>query len=247
MSIRALVGACAVAAVASSTLADADLGVIGVSLDFPPAPGEFSEPPFRRLVGQSVFFSQRTNSGSTGGQLDGVTSFDSQNAVHEISFGEAFPEPNLTDYLRFGYFGVVETVEIGSEGQEIITDRSLVVATQFDYAQGLRVDDIFGVSEATLVNALTSSFDSPEFFSALDVASNNPNLSGVTGLTLAGVSQIRQGDSLTLYAFYPDPSNDFVESGSDIGFIDHSMIRVPTPSVALLLALGVLPLARRRR
>lgn len=245
MSIRALVGACAVAAVASSTLADADLGLIGVSLDPPNASAEFGEP-FRRLVGQSVFFSQRTNSGSTGGQLDGVTSFDSQNAVHEISFGEAFPEPNLTDYLRFGYFGVVETVEIGSEGQEIITDRSLVVAAN-SFASGLRADDIFGVSEEALVNALTNSFDSPEFFGALDVVTNNPNFSGVTGLILAGVSQIRQGDSLTLYAFYPDPSNDFVESGSDIGFIDHTMIRVPTPSVALLLALGVLPLARRRR
>ena len=246
MTIRALVGAFAVAGVASSTLADVDLGGISVSLNFPPAPDEFGQP-FRRLAGQSVFFSQRTNGGSSGGPLDGVTSFDSQNAVHEITFVEAFTEANLTDYLRFGYFGVVETVEIGSEGQEIITDRSLAVAAQFDYAQGLRVEDIFGVSEATLVNALTTTFDSPEFFSALDIATSNPNLSGATGLTLSGVSLIRQGDSLTLYSFYPDPSNDFIEVGSDIGFLDHAVIRIPTPSVASLLALGVLPLARRRR
>ena len=94
-----------------------------------------------RLTGQSVFFSQRTNSGTTGGQLDGVTTLDSQNAVHQITFGEVFPEANLTDYLTFGYFGVVETVDIVDD-TETVVDRSIVVAAN-SLAAGATLQDVF--------------------------------------------------------------------------------------------------------
>jgi len=249
MHIRVAACSLALIAGAQSAVADVDLVTIGVSLDFPGAAGPQGETAFRRLTGQSVFFNIRTGSSTTGGQLDGVTSFDSANEVHEISFGEVFPVVELTDYLRFGYFGVLETVEPNGDGGEVVTDRSFVIATAFDFAQGLRVEDLFPMlTEATLVNALTGSFDSSEFFATLNAAMGNNNLSGDIGLSLAGVGPIRQGSSLTLYSFFPDTTNPGSDDvGRDIGFIDTGIVRVPAPSAACALALVGLIAGRRRR
>lgn len=249
MNIRVAVCSLALVAGVQSALADVDVVTIGVSLDFPGMPGPQGETPFRRLTGQSVFFSTRTGGSTTGGQLDGVTSFDSANAVHEITFNEVFPEAVLTDYLRFGYFGVLETVQPDGDGGEVVTDRSFVIASAFDFAQGLRVEDLFPtLTEARLVNALTGSFDSPEFFTALDATMANNNLSGDIGLLLAGVGQIRQGGTLTLYGFFADANNPGSDDvGRDVGFLDTSIVRVPAPSAACGLALAGLVAGRRRR
>lgn len=250
MAIREVVAVAGLAAaisggLASTAQAAVDIATIGVSLDVPFVNGPFQGTPIYRLVGQSVFFSQRTNSGTTGGQLDGVTTLDSQNAVHQITFGEVFPETNLTDYLTFGYFGVVETVDIVDD-TETVVDRSIVVAAN-SLAAGTTLQDVFpGLTEDVLLTALTTSFDSPEFFQALGIATNSANLKGTTGLLEIGIGEVRTGSSMSLYGFFTSEAvnGDFAV---DIGFIDHSIYRVPTPASAGALALAGLAGLRRRR
>ncbi len=217
---------------------------------------------FYRLRGQSVYLSERTNSGTTGGQLDGLTSFDSETSVFEIRFGEVFPEANLLDYLTFGYLGVVETVALVDDGfgglVEEVVDTSIIVAGNFgDMSSETRFSDIFGgFTEAELVAALTNSFDSPEFFAALDVLSNDPRLAGDISLSEARfdpdagffISEtIETGESLSLFAFTGGDDGDVA---SDIGFLETNVTRVfdiPTPGTVGVLALSGLVAGRRRR
>jgi hypothetical protein len=252
MRIGIAAGVLVLASIASLSPAQVvDVGTIGVSLDFPGEPGPVGTTSYYRLAGQSVFFTQRTNGGTSGGPLDGVTSFDSATSVHEITSVEGFPETILTDYLRFGYFGVLETVVPDGSGGETVVDTSLIIATQFGFGEGLAVEDIFPtLTEQTLVNALVNTFDSAEFFAALDVANGNVNLSGVTGLTLAGTGLVRQGDSLTLYGFIIESEDTEVgDRAQEIGFIDYGMVRIviPEPSGLGALALAGVLASRRRR
>lgn len=249
MRSRIAIGLIALASLTSLSHASfVDTGVIGVSLDFPSEPGPQGTVPYYRLAGQSVFFSQRTSSSTTGGQLDGVTSFDSASAVHEVTFAEVFPEANLTDYLTYGYFGVLE--KVAPDGETVL-DRSLVLASKLDYANGLHVEDIFPtLTEATLVNALVTSNDSAEFFAALAAAQANANLSGDTALRLAGVGQVRPGSSLTLYGFVtPSLVAEGSDTASDVGFIDFAVTRteIPEPAGLAVVAPVAAFLTRRRR
>ncbi len=218
-----------------------DIGTIGVSQDFPGSP---DAGPYFRLRGQSFFFQARTNSGTSGGQLDGVTSFDSQTAVHEISFGEAFPGPLLQDYLRFGYFGVVERVEQDHHGDDVIVDQSFVLAAR-GAVDGMTFESLFtGMDEATLVTALTTQFDSPEFFQATDVVTNSAAMQGDIRL-IDWVTEIRPGERLSLYGFFDDGTG--AQVARSIGFMDFTMRRIPGPSVLGLAGAAMVMGIRRRR
>lgn len=194
-------------------------------------PGEVK---YHRLVGQSVYFSNRVNSATTGGQLDGIDCRNDEFAQFNVSFFEFFPETNLTDYETFGYFGVVETVtafdtdEDGIEDFEEVTDVSFVMATRDNLGESTRVDDYFpGLDENTLVTALTTSFDSPEFFEALFSAWNNPDLLGdiqIRQVNGSSATVIRDGDSLTLFAF---TGGEFGDEGEQIGYLTTDIARIP--------------------
>lgn len=207
---------------------------------------------FYRLTGQSAYYSLRTSSLTTGGQLDGITSYDAATSVFQINFQEVFPEAGLTDYLRFGYLGVIQAVQTLSDGSEVILDTSFVIAGQPGFAEGTRVQDILPLAdEATLVNALTGSFDSPEFFAALDAALNSPALLGEIALSsvdfsVSNVAQfVRAGQPLELYAFIGGANGD---EASSVGFLETSITRIiPTPGVATIGVLGMLAMADRRR
>ncbi len=224
--------------------ASIDVAAIGVTLDFPAGAGGA----FYRLTGQSVFFSTRTSSVTTGGQLDGVTSYDSQNAVHQITFNEVFPEANLTDYAGFGYFGVIEAYAFDGDAPAALIAQGIVIAGR-GLGAGTRVEDLFpGLTAASLLNALVTTPDSPEFFAALEAAVGNPQLNGLTGLLDSDLGEIRVGQSLSLYAFLPDPSNQDGPFATDVGFIDHTIVRVvPAPAAAGLFGLVGIAAARRRR
>lgn len=234
------------AGVGASSAYATDTGTIRVQLDFPSGSGPEGNQ-YHRLRGQSVFFQQRTSSGTSGGQLDGVSSFSSATLPQEISFTEIFPEVNLTDYLRFGYFGVIETVEIDMDGNENVLDTSFVVAGQ-GLSSTVVFEDLFpSLTEDSLVTALTTNFDSPEFFTAFDTVTNSGSLSGQIALAITGVGNVRAGDTLTLYAFSPSGGDPTGLTPQDVGFLEFTMERVPTPSAAALLGIAGLMASRRRR
>lgn len=189
---------------------------------------------YYRLSGQSVYFSSRTSSLTTGGQLDGIDCRDDELAQFDISFFEVFPEANLTDYLTFGYFGIVDTITAfdtdgdGTPEYEQLTDQSFVIATRNQLGEGATVGDFLpGYDEATLVNALTTSFDSPEFFDALFQAVDNPNLNGDIWLwqSNAGTSaNVREGEQLSLIAFRLGSGGD---EGQLLGYLSTAIINFP--------------------
>lgn len=238
----------------SAFAAFTDIVVIDVSID-PASNG------YRRLIGQSAFLSQRTNSGTTGGQLDNVTSFDSETSPYQIAFAEVFPQANLEEYLTFGYFGVVQTYEFVDDGfggqVEELVDTSIVVAGRFaDFGVDSIFADFFSqFTEAELLAALTGGFDTPEFFSALDTVANDPRMAGDIALVEANFdpdfggyigTTVRGGSPLALYAF---TGGDAGDGAVEIGFLESGVTRqfVPTPGAAGLLALGGLVAGRRRR
>jgi hypothetical protein len=215
-------------------------------LDFPDG-SDSQGPSYFRLAGQSAFFSTRTSSFTTGGQLDGFTTFDSENGPFEIQFLEVFPEQNLTDYLQFGYFGVVETVTVDAVLGETVTDRSLVVAGRLD---GFTISQIFPfMTENELVDALVGGFDSPQFFDALFSAVGNPDLLGDIRLSQAEIDGlpevVRQGESIGLYALIGGDNGD---EAVNIGYLATAVLRVvPAPSSFALAVLAGLVAGRRRR
>jgi hypothetical protein len=189
---------------------------------------------FYQLRGQSVYFSNRTAGLTTGGQLDGIDCRNDPLAQFNISFFEVFPEVNLTDYLTFGYFGIVDTIvatdtdEDGLADTEEIVDTSFVMAVEDNLGEGVKVEDYFpSLDEATLVTALTTTFDSPEFFDALFTAIGHPDLTGdiqirqVNG-SIANV--IRPGQQLSLVAF---TGGEFGDEGQAIGYIVTDIARIP--------------------
>lgn len=195
------------------------------------APGQFE---YYQLRGQSVYFSNRTASLTTGGQLDGVDCRNDDLGQFEISFYEFFPEVNLTDYLTYGYFGIVDTVTgFDTDGDgfadfEQVTDTSFVMAVADSVGEGSRVEDFFPtLDEATLVEALTTSFDSPEFFEALAGAVDHPDLRGDIGLIEVNAgngSEIRPAQQLTLIAFKDGANGD---EGRAIGYMTTDIQRIP--------------------
>ncbi len=207
-------------------------------------------PSYFRLAGQSAFFSTRTSSFSTGGQLDGFTTYDSENGPFEAQYFEVFPEVNLTDYLRFGYFGVVETVTFDAALGETVTDRSLVFAGRFGEFDGMTIDQILPfTTESELVDALVSNFDSPQFFDALFSAVGNPDLQGDIRLSQrepGGIAEtVREGESIGLYALIGGANGD---EAVDIGYLATAVLReVPAPSSVALAVLAGLVAGRRRR
>jgi len=185
---------------------------------------------FFELTGQSAFITTQTGSLSTGGQLDGLTSPGGL-----IVYNEAFPVDDINDYLSFGYFGLIRTLD----DQDELIDLSLVVALQSGVGIGQTIGSVFaGLDESVLVSALQA-FDSPEFFELLSAAGSSPDALGTIGLPTMG----RPGESLTLVAFTGGKDGDL---GVAVGTM--SVTAVPAPaSAALLSVLGVASLRRRRR
>lgn len=218
---------------ASGTAAQDDLVQIfgGFDCGVEVAPGEFE---YYRLTGQSVYFSNRTSSLTTGGQLDGLDCRNDPLAQFDISFFEVFPEVNLTDYLTFGYFGVVETITAydtdgdGLEDFEELTDTSFVMAIADNLGEGALVEDFFPtLNEDTLVTALTTTFDSPEFFDALFTAIGHPDLAGDIQIRQVNgqiANVIRPGEQLTLVAF---KGGEFGHEGQAIGYVNTDIARIP--------------------
>ncbi len=189
---------------------------------------------FFQLRGQSVYFSNRTSSLTTGGQLDGIDCRDNELAQFDISFLEFFPEESLSDYLTFGYFGIVDTIAaIDTDGDGIVDteeviDTSFVMAIEDTLGEGATVEDYFpSLDEATIVTALTTTFDSPEFFDALFTAVGHPDLTGDIALLQVNAgfaSPVRPGQQLTLVAFKAGVNGD---EGMAIGSIATTISRIP--------------------
>lgn len=190
------------------------------------------------LSGQSAYVQQRTNGGTTGGQLDGIAS-----GGFGIGYAEVFPEANLTDYLQFGYFGVVHSYAIPiARNDGVIVDTSFVLAMQPGVGEGLRIDEIgsLGLTEAQLVDALTGGFDTPEFFAFLGQYGNEGSLMGTIGLPQESIV----GDTLDLIAFIGGEDGD---RGVKIGELNTSIVRVPSPGALSLFGMSGVVAARRRR
>lgn len=208
-----------------ATLAAGDLVTLTVGVDWPDAGGEYV------LAGQSSFFVTNANGGVTsGGQLDNI---GSGGAI--VSYDEVFPPPALGDYLDFGYVGLVET----RDASGAVIDLSLVVAMRPGVGAGMTIGDILaGMDEATLVGAMSTQFDSPEFFGLQDAAVGTGDTRGAVGIPPIG----RPGDTLELVAFTGGAGGDL---GVVIGSLSVSI--VPAPGAAGLLAVLGLVGARRRR
>jgi hypothetical protein len=217
-----------VAAIAGSASAQLD---VTINVSFTPERSS--------LRGQSNFFQTRTDGGTSGGQLDGV-SFPGAS----IQFTEIFPPPSIADFLQFGYFGLMETRD---EAGAVI-DTSLVVALRqqpldrgFTPGVGQSIQDIFAAlvyNEAQLVDAMSNEFDTDEFF-----ALGNEVGGSAIGRGDIGIPSIaRPGETLNLIAFI---GGDDGVLGVDVG--DIGVIVTPTPGATALLGLSGAAMLRRRR
>lgn len=218
-----VVGACGlVAAGVLASSAAADVVTLSVTLD---SPGGGSY----RLAGQSAFVVVLTNGSTSGGQLDGVES-----PGGTIVYSEVFPPPLINDYLTFGYFGLIETLDAGGD----VIDTSLVMALDPGVGIGQTIGDLFsGLDEEALVAALQT-FDSPEFLSLLDTLPGAAFAQGDVALPTIG----RPGETLTLVAFRDGAGGHL---GVGVGTLSDST--VPTPGGACVLIVASAALGRRRR
>lgn len=202
----------------------ADLVTIDVSLDAP-ADGIY------RLAGQSAFLQTRTDSGTSGGQLDGLTS-----GASSITFEEAFPPATLADYLGFAYFGIFQTLDIFDE----VVDTSLIVAFVPGSGVGQTIGDTFPYTEDELVTAFTTSFDSPEFLDMLSAVPGNAATLGDIAVPPIG----RPGTVLDLVAFIGGPDGDI---GVKVGTLGVTVVPEPSSIVLALTAGSLLFVAGKRR
>lgn len=211
-----------------------------------------------QLAGQSAFIQTRTSSSSSGGQLDGAA------GLGEIQFLEVFPPPLLTDYISFSYLGIADLLGTDSNGDPVVLDRSIVIAYQPGVAEGLRIEDLFPYTEATLVSQFTTQFDSAEFLDmAFTQVGGQANTSGLISVqqtdchntTMCDApTQIQFGETLDLIAFIGGENGD---EGVVIGTLEFSMVQmlnvspsaVPVPAAAWLFGSGLLGLigAARRK
>lgn len=206
----------------ATTVASADTVTISVDLGS-------HETGYYRLVGQSAFIQTRTDSSTSGGQLDFLESGDSQ-----FSFDEVFPPDSLADYLGFAYFGIVETVVAATD---TVVDTSLVIAYLPGFGVGELVSDTFPYDASTLVTAFTTEFDSAEFLDMLGLVPANATTLGDIAVPPLG----RPGTTMDLIAFFDGGA------GVKIGTL---YVSVPEPSTLALLAtagVGLLVLRRRTR
>ncbi|QOJ00788.1 MAG: hypothetical protein HRU70_09900 [Phycisphaeraceae bacterium] len=246
-----VLAACVAASIgfaAAPAAASDDHVAITVTLPFPGGFGPDDGVTYR-LAGQSAFYSTRTNGVTTGGQLDGLSSSGSP---HLIEYTEVFPEASLADYLRYGYFGVLETVVDDGTGERVI-DRSFVIAGRFGAFDGLAIDSILPFfQESELVDALVNGFDTPEFFDALSAALGNADLLGDMTLLsrpdLNGpVDTVRAGEMLGLYALIGGVPGE-EDRAVLIGDLSASVLRVvPSPGALALASLAGFVATRRRR
>lgn len=194
-----------------------------------------------QLAGQSAYIQFRPSSRTTGGQLDSTIG----PGTGSIVFTEFFPPDDLSDFLAFAYFGLVET---RSSLDDSVLDTSFVfasvpfAASRSPVPTGTVFQDFFpSYTENQVVDALKNSFDSPIFFDFLDTLI--PSLS--TGQGTIAIPEIgRPGDTMDLIAFIG--GNDG-SSGFKMGTLGTSVALVPEPSTSLLAALATLGLLRRRR
>ncbi len=206
-----------------ASAASADVINIGVHLDGPET-GQY------QLTGQSALFKSDTSGVSTGGQLDNLTSGDSS-----IGYEEVFPPATLDGYLNFGYLGRINTLDDNDQ----ILDTSFVMAFRSGEGVGHRIGDYLpDLTEAQLVLAL-GSFDTPEFFQALDYAIDNDPARGVIAVDPIG----RPGDTLILVAFIGGDDGDL---GVQVGTLTYTVV-APAPGAASLIAGSMLLVGRRRR
>lgn len=217
-SAASIIVAASIAAIATG--ASADVVTLQVELDGH-ASGTY------QLIGQSAMFASMTGGGTSGGQLDNVVSGSTT-----IGYTEVFPPPTLADYLTFGYFGRILTLD----GAGDTLDTSMIVALQPGVGVGQTIDGLLGVDdEATLVAALAG-FDTPEFFNLLSAASGSAISNGVIGVPPIG----RPGETLDLIAFVGGVHGD---EGVKVG--EFSFTVVPAPGTAIAL-LSVFAFRRRR-
>lgn len=211
-----------------------------------------------QLAGQSAFIQTRTNGGTSGGQLDGAAGFGN------IQFTEVFPPPQITDYISFSYLGIADLLGTDSNGDPVVLDRSVVIAYQPGVAEGLRVEDLFPYTEATLVSQFTTQSDSPEFLDmAFSQVGGQADTSGLISVLQTdchntffcdGPTQIQNGEYLDLIAFIGGANGD---EGVVIGTLGFGLTRalnvgpsaVPVPAAAWLFGSGLLGLmgAARRK
>lgn len=211
------------------------------------------KPTYYRLTGQSAFLQALEFYGTSGGQLDGAVGGDL------ITFTEVFPPTDLTEYLTYAYFGVIELVGTDGSDNEVVLERSLVVGYREPAdVVGQSIFDLFGYERSAIVDALTTAFDSDEFFDIMSLVSNDPATNAQTGLLTLTLDpdvfvsdppvHIRSGEGLFLVAFFGGAEGDL---GVEVGSIGYTVTRItiiPEPASATLLGgLGLLLLTRRRR
>jgi len=209
-----------------------------------------SNPTFYQLAGQSALMQTRASSSTSGGQLNGAKGFGS------IEFTEVFPPAQLSEYQTYSYIGVVELHGTNSGGDDVILDRSIVIAFRPNVAEGQKIQNLFPGSpnydEATLVNQFTTQFDSSSF---LDMAFNRvggqPNTSGRMSVNFTdchntlvcdGQTQVQFEEVLDLIAFSGGDNGD---EGVWIGSLGMGMTRmlnvgpVPEPETYAMLLAGL--------
>lgn len=188
-----------------------DQVTITVSLD-----GDFGE---YTLIGQSSIFTTRTSGLTTGG-LDGI-----QSPGASIGYTEFFPEDELSNYLKFGYFGrVIHPYDPNDPGSDpndpnLVMPHgvSLIVAFRSGEGAGATISDYFSFTEAELVQAFDE-FDSPQFFDFLFTVIGADETTGDIGLP----GFPREGETLDLVAFIGGPNGHV---GVKIGELTFTIIR----------------------
>ena len=187
-----------------------------------------------RLVGQSAYMQFRTDGSTSGGQLDFTTGPGNGNIVYT----EVFPPPGLSNFLTFAYFGLVET---RSSLDDSVIDTSFVMALTPIGQSQITFQDFFpSFTESEVVTALSTTFDSAEFFTLLGEV---PGVLGGTGNI--GLPELAvPGESMDLVAFLGGGNGD---EKVIIGTLATTVAVIPEPATPVLAALAALPLLRRRR